>query len=173
MRDPRAKAVSTFYHEIFHHDDGLKNDHHWIGFGLKTIDEFVMAVLPALCRWLTIRYLIFTGAMAKQSTIFWYSDTLADPTRWHSDWLQSVGVHLPIHVVEDMANAATNDQFSFKTPGKNEHPGEVTAENEGTDETESLPSWKTEISPELMDSIDNIMHTWLSPAVLARVEALQ
>ena len=86
---------------------------------------------------------------------------------------RSVGVHLPVDVVEDMAIAATNDQFSFKTPGKNEHPGEVTAENEETDEAESLPSWKTEISPELMDSIDNTMHTWLPPVVLARIEALQ
>lgn len=174
MRDPRAQAVSTFYHEIVH--DHLESRYHWIGFGLNTVDEFVMATLPTLCQWLTIRYYIFAVAMEKQSTLFWYTDTFADPAHWHADWLASVGVHLPTPVVEEMATAATNDQFGFITSGKNEHPGEVSTENKGEDEQEdkeSHPTWKSEISAELMGRIDDIMRKWLPPALLARFELSQ
>lgn len=173
MRDPRAQAVSTFYHEIVHEHKETK--FHWIGYGLSTVDEFVMETLPTLCQWLTIRYLLFAGAMAEQSTLFWYTDTLANPTSWHSDWLNSVGVHLPAPVVEEMASAATNGEFGFTTQGKNEHPGEVSVEPETNDDVqeESLPTWKTEISPELMGRIDDIMRQWLPPALFARIKGEQ
>lgn len=132
-----------------------------------------MDTLPTLCQWLTIRYLLFAGAMAEQSTLFWYTDTLADPTKWHFDWLASVGVHLPVPVVEEMASAATNREFGFSTRGKNEHPGEGSAEPGENDEGELLPAWKREISPELMDRIDDIMHQWLPPVLLSKIKAAQ
>lgn len=165
MRDPRAQAVSTFYHTVV--NNHIEKQSKVVGTGQETVDEFVMAALPALCHWMTIRYFLFAGLMADQSTLFWYAESLADPWTWHMNWLSSVGLHLPAPVVEVMSNAASNGKFMFSTPGRNEHPGEIAPENE-----EVARSWKDGLSPHLMKKMDVVMHKWLPPAIRYKINAM-
>lgn len=166
MRDPRAQAVSTFYHTVV--NKYVERKSKAVGVGLETVDEYVMAVLPALCHWMTVRYFLFAGFMADQSTLFWYAESLADPWTWHKTWLSSVGLHLPPTVVEVMSNAAGSGKFMFSTPGRNEHPGEIATKEEG-----ATPRWKAGVSPHLMEKMDVIMHQWLPPVIRSKLNTMQ
>lgn len=167
MRDPRPQAVSTFYHEQLHPGRNPKQS---IGAGLDTVDDFVLAALPTLCQWMSLRYAFFTGPMAQQSTLFWYDDAVSDALTWHHNWLASVGLNLPEPAVEEMVQAATSGDFAFETRGRNAHPGED-VEGAG-EEDKSSRSWREEINPELMEEIEDTMRQWLPPEILARLEVL-
>lgn len=156
MRDPRAAAVSTFFHEALHPSPEQKVT---IGFDANTLDEFVLEMVPVLCQWVALRYLLFTAILGGQSTIFWYHDALLDAHRWHSDWIASVGLHLPETVVDEMADAALREDFNFETKGKNEHPG-----------ASQKPAWHDPLRPETLVALDVIVRKWLPPVVLAKLD---
>lgn len=167
MRDPRPQSVSTFYHLKVHHQ---KDDAKVIGSGLKAIDEFVLDALPDLCRWMSIRYALFTGPMHQQSTLFWYDDAVSDIVTWHQEWLASVGLNLTESVVERMAQAAERGEFDFNTLGRNDHPG---TDKEVPEEKEKAhASWKDGLNTEILEDLDDILRQWLPPVILARLKVL-
>ena len=163
MRDPRAAAVSTFFHEELHPSPKLKVT---VGFGADTLDEFVLEMVPVLCQWVALRYLLFTAILESQSTIFWYQDALSDARRWHYEWIASVGLHLPEAVVDEMADAASREDFRFETKGKNEHRGTIKAEKEAS----QRPTWHELLQPETLVALDIVMRKWLPPGVLAKLD---
>ena len=163
MRDPRAGAVSTFFHKQKHPSAQRLN--FVVGY-IYTLDEFTLAIAPLLCQWVTIRYFLFSGMLGPKSTLFWYDDALLDAHKWHSDWLAAVGVHLPEHVVEEMADAALREDFDFTTNGRNDHPG-VTEEVKQAQV--HRPTWKELLRPETLVELDVIARQWLPPEVLVRL----
>lgn len=167
MRDPRAGAVSTYFHEKLHVTVAKGGA---VGSGSETLDEFVLAVAPVLCQWLTLRYILFTDIMGALSTLFWYDDGLEEPFNWHSEWVASVGLHLPEPVVEEMADAALREEFDFDTKGRNKHPGVVQVK--GLEDTHS-PTWQELLKPETQVALDDILRNWLPPAVLVKFKLLQ
>ena len=169
MRDPRAGAVSTYFHEKIH--EKVYNKEGGVGASATTLDEFVLVMVPVLCQWLTLRYLLFTEVMGPQSTIFWYDDGLNDAVTWHKEWVASAGVHLPMTAVEVMADAALREDFAFDTKGKNTHPGETTTTKK-KEETDS-PTWQEVLSPETLMDVDVIARKWLPPAILAKLSLLE
>lgn len=74
LRDPRAEAVSMFLLEQQHAEamPGTGS----VGVGIDTVDEFVLATLPVICQWVSLRYIIFGGMLSEQSTICWYDDAM-------------------------------------------------------------------------------------------------
>lgn len=162
MRDPRAAAVSTFFHKELHPSPKRKVT---VGSGADTLDEFVLEMVPVLCQWVALRYLLFTAYLESQSTIFWYQDALLDARRWHYEWIASVGLRLPEAVVAKMADVALRENFRFETEGKNEHPGTITAEKEAS----QRPTWHDLLQPETLEALDIIMRKWLPPGILAKL----
>ena len=179
LRDPRAAAVSTFFHERTHHV--IKKDAIADG-SQDTIDEFVLAVLPSLCQWVAIRHILFAELLAEQSTIFWFEDAQGDPLRFHHEWLATAGLHLPTTVAEAATDAALRGDFNFTTKGQNKHPGEetiVAGVGKGAvaaadalvveEEKREKPTWKDVLTPETVEKVDAIVRNWLPPAILAKI----
>ena len=164
MRDPRAGAVSTFFHqEKYPRSKKLSS----VGGDIHALDEFTLAMAPVLCQWLTVRYLLFSAILGPKSTLFWYDDAFFDAQKWHYEWLAAVGVHLPERVVEEMADAALTEDFDFDTKGKNEHPG--VEEEEVKQEGVHRPTWQEILRPETLVELDVIARQWLPPAVLVKL----
>ena len=167
MRDPRAGAVSTFFHQQKY---PTSKKGFSVGGAIYTLDEFTLAMVPVLCQWLTVRYLLFSAILAPKSTLFWYDDAFLDSHKWHYEWLASVGVHLPEPVVEEMADAALRDDFDFNTSGKNDHPGVVEEVKIG--ETHRR-TWRDLLRPETLEGLDVIVRQWLPPAVLVTLNVAE
>lgn len=163
MRDPRAAAVSTFFHMEAHH---IRKPEEKVGFGTNTLDEFVLEMVPILCQWVALRYLLFSTILEQQSIILWYEDALLDAHRWHYEWVASVGLHLPDAVIEAMADAALREDFDFETEGKNEHPGVNTTSKGGASQR---PVWNNMLRPETLVALDLIARKWLPPVILAKL----
>ena len=151
------------------HASILKN-HGGVGVGLDTVDEFVLEALPVLCHWVSLRYIVFGGILGQQSTIFWYDDAMRDVSKWHRDWLASVGLHLPSTIVEAMIDVDLRGEFDFDTRGKNEHPED---DVELAEEAEPTPTWKDGLRPETVVQMDRIVQQWLPPVILAQIGAVR
>lgn len=166
LRDPRAEAVSTFLYEQQHAD--AMQVHGSVGAGLDTVDEFVLATLPVLCQWVSLRYILFDGLLSRQSTIFWYDDAMEDVSKWHRDWLASVGLHLPSTIVEAMVDVDLRGEFDFDTRrGKNDHPEDDTEQVRG--ETGATSTWRDRLRPDTLVEMDRIVQQWLPPVILSKI----
>lgn len=151
FRDPRPVVVSTFYHLEVHSNRQLGD-----------LEGFVKRELPIVCQWLAVRYLLFTGYLADQSTEFWYNDAMVNPLDWHYHWFYSVGLHLPFHVVEAAVQAAGADDLGFHHKKVDLHPGEEVRTEPGARRFED------EVSPEIVAIADEVLRTWLPPILLER-----
>lgn len=151
MRDPRAVAVSAYFHRLSY---GTLN-------GDAVKDKFILSLLVPVCQWLTLRHILFTGLMATQSTIYWYEDALADPLDFHNRWLESVGLRPPGFVLETAIHASLNQDFAFNWKGIDVHLG-------GEEAVEGR-SWKNEINPDMLDDMQDVLRVWLSPALQAKL----
>ena len=166
MRDPRAAAVSTFFHQE-RYPASKKPDA--VGGTIYEIDQFTLEMVPVLCQWITVRYLLFTAILGTKSTLFWYDDAFQDAHGWHHEWLASVGLHLPEPDVKDMADKALREEFPFDTKGKNDHPGVPEEEPQDQQEEVNRPTWREILRPETLLALDDIARQWLPPAVLVRL----
>ena len=157
MRDPRAIAVSLYYHMQVHPSKiyGINPPSE------RPVDEGVLELLPEACKWLAIRHILFEGLLPAINSIFWYQDSKDNPLTWHYRWAALAGLQLPSTLVESMASWAITGNFSFEVAGYNEHPGGEQAVNERT--------WRDEISPNALREMDIILNTWLPPVILARL----
>lgn len=158
IRDPRAVAVSTYFWIQTHLRDDLIRDHHpAIN---QTLDEAVLDILESVCRWTTIRDMVFNGYLSHNSTIFWYEDAQANPLEWHYRWTHMAGLLLPATWVENISELAANGTWSPLTIDINEHPGGLPPSPNRT--------WQQEVSPEKRNDMDGVLRQWLSPVLLAR-----
>lgn len=152
FRDPRAIAESTFYFQS--------------GYGLarrptENLDEFVSKYLPTICQWLAVRSIVFEGYAGANSTVFWYEDTIADPWKFHRDWLGSVGLSLPAEVVDGAVEAAMSGTFAFRSKGIDVHAGQ------GTDLQHR--SFENTLRNETLAQAISTMQTWLPPNFLTKL----
>lgn len=63
FRDPRAVVVSTFFHK-----KSRARERKGKPFS-KNIDEYVLEMLPTLCQWMVIRYIMFEAHLVHQSHV--------------------------------------------------------------------------------------------------------
>lgn len=157
MRSPQAVAVSTYFWVRTHADQERIQGHPALN---QTLDESMLEILASVCRWTTVRHIIFSGFLSESSTVFWYEDAKADPLEWHYRWTHMAGLRLPTSWVEDIAGLSGKGAWSAMTMGVNPHPG---GRNASVDRT-----WKDEVSPEIWDDMDDVLRRWLPPALLAR-----
>lgn len=152
FRDPRAIAVSTYYY-VLARDASVRLE--------QSVDDFVSRHLATLCKWLTIRSIVFEGYAPQNSTIFWYEDVVADPMRFHNQWLESVGLNLPERVIKKAVEAALRGEFAFKSVGIDAHAGQSMDLHKRT--------FETTLRNDTLVEAESILRTWLPPHFLARL----
>ncbi|CAM9129309.1 unnamed protein product [Ectocarpus sp. 8 AP-2014] len=151
MRDPRAVAVSSY----FHHVNSKKGGENFLK-RRPSLDEAVLEVLPQLCHLTTLRHIMFEGLLSDRSEIFWYEETLEDPFPWHYRWASFAGLILPRAWIDGMV-AVNQERLFF-----NRHPG-------GGKRT-AKRTWRDEVSPGIHHDMESILRKWLPPVLLARFE---
>jgi len=154
LRDPRPMAVSAYFHQLLNaprHVEGM------------TVDEFVIVMLPIICKWLSVRHFFFAELLAADSMIFWYEDALANPVRWHDMFFSLVGLKLPGSVVEKAASAASEggNIFGFPSKGMDPHPGGKDAQPDRT--------FRDELNATTLSTADDVLRVWLPPLVLDKL----
>ncbi|CAM9117189.1 unnamed protein product, partial [Ectocarpus sp. 13 AM-2016] len=146
IRDPRAVAVSTYFHHVWGNTNYLKQH--------PSLDETVLETLPHLCHWTTLRYIMFEGLLSDRSELFWYEEAVEDRFDWHYRWASFAGLILPGGWIDGMV--AANKQLTRFNP----HPG---GEKQSAKRT-----WRDEVSPGIREEMDSILRKWLPGVLLAR-----
>lgn len=156
FRDPRPMTVSSYFFLKAHPDIAQ--------YRVETVDDYVNRMLPILCQWVGIRYIVFQERLKEQSEIFFYSEALADPLAWHHQFLQWVGLQLPDPLIEAAADAAVRHTFSFDTKGgMDKHPGSLALQSANT-----TRSYRDDLAQETLDGMDDVLRTWLPPPLLEK-----
>ena len=158
FRDPRPVTVSAFYH-LYRNDRLI--------FFSGTVDDFVAAMLPVTTQWIAVRHILFEEIIQDRATSFWYRDAMEDPTQWHNRWLQTIGLQLPIEIIQIMVDTAVAGDFGIGGKGFDIHPGAET----GVNQTETVvKKFEDEVSPPLLAAADDILRQWLPNVFLRRLE---
>lgn len=154
MRDPRAVAVSTYFHLLRVHPASVH---------ALSADEFVLALLPTVCQWVSIRYLLFSELLVNTSKMFWYDDAKANPMEWHQQLLSFVGLRVPDGVVSMAADAAEQGGhiLGFPSKGVDKHEGGLKA-------TEDRLS-TDEVTATTLKKMDAVLRLWFPAAVLKQL----
>ncbi|CAM9983186.1 unnamed protein product [Ectocarpus sp. 12 AP-2014] len=150
IRDPRAVAVSTYFHHV--HGNKPKN---YLQLH-PSLDETVLEILPQLCHLTTLRHIMFEGLLSDRSEMFWYEETVEDPFDWHYRWAAFAGLLLPRGWLDGMV--AANQENTHLNP----HPGGA--------EQSANRTWRDEVSPGIRQEMDSILRKWLPGVLLARYE---
>ncbi|CAN0026612.1 unnamed protein product [Choristocarpus tenellus] len=145
IRDPRAAANSMFF--MLKKDFGERFKH--------TLDEYVLSVLPSYCQRTLFRVLLFGTVLRSRTLLLFYEDILAAKVASFGKLVRFFGMNLPGVVIEALENAP--DQ-PFE-----EHTGETRSAKQ-----ENQRSFKDEVSPETVFSMDEIMRGWLPSELLVR-----
>ncbi|CAM9437971.1 unnamed protein product [Ectocarpus fasciculatus] len=150
IRDPRAVAVSTYFHYLTQ----SKFPEHYLELH-PSLDEVVLEILPQLCHWTTLRHIMFEGLLSDRSELFWYEEAVEDPFDWHYRWASFAGLILPGGWIDGMV--AANEEETIL----NVHPG--------GEERSATRTWRDEVSPEIRQEMDSILRKWLPGVLLARL----
>lgn len=154
LRDPRAVVVSSFFY--------VKVQKPSAGQRLpgESVDSFAVRMLPTICRYVHLRWLLLQERMPDKTVEFMYDESLADPLGWHQRWLSSVGLTPPRSVVQEATDSALRREYDFKGKGVDEHPGGKAAT--------PARSWEDEISAEVVEQLNGICRVWLPPVLLEK-----
>lgn len=84
-----------------------------------SVDNYFQRVLPAICRWSNVRYLLFTQILGSRSILFWFEDLLVvDPVDFHGRLLSFAGLKLPLETVVNLARLASSGEGLHGFPVK-------------------------------------------------------
>lgn len=156
MRDPRPVTVSSYFQLRHQHSTWVDQD----GEVLQSVDEYFRGNLPIVCKWVSIRYLLFTELLANTSAVFWYDDAVADPVDWHDRYYSFVGINMPREVVNTAAREASRGGsiLGFHSKGLDKHPGGI--------KPSVTRSYRDELSRDSLTDMDDVLRLWLPPVVL-------
>ena len=150
LRDPRSVAVSSYFWLLAHRTLPIPNE--------QTLKDYVLKMLPTICQYVHLRYVLLHEGMSERMEEFEYEDSVANPLEWHQRWLAFVGLNLPEKVVREASDKNSKRQYSFAEKGFDEHPG-------GKSATPSR-SFRDEVSEEFEAEMDRIARIWLPPNIL-------
>lgn len=132
-----------------------------------TVDEYVLEFLPTACKWVSVRYILFTEVLAGRSALFWYDDAQESPEDWHEAFYGLTGLRMPPAVVTQAADVAAGRVSdsrlkSFPAKGLDVHLGE----EEG--EAQEPRTFRDEVLPETLLEMDAVLQAWLPPVLLRK-----
>eukprot|EP00903_Cladosiphon_okamuranus_P005694 g5656.t1 len=149
LRDPRAVAISSFFH-LKRHKNGRN----------ESAGEYAVRLLPTICRFVHLRWLLLQERMADKTVEFMYDESLGDPLGWHERWLSSVGLTPPKSVVQEATDTALRGEYGFAGKGVDKHVG-------GKEITPAR-TWEDEVSAEVAEQLNDICRVWLPPVLLEK-----
>ncbi len=134
-----------------------------------TLDEYVLGFLPTACKWVSVRYILFSHVLAGRSALFWYDDAKESPEDWHKGFYGLAGLQMPPAVVAKAAGVAAGTASdyrleSFPSKGMDVHLGEEGEEGE----TQERRTFRDEVLPETLLEMDAVLQTWLPPVLLQK-----
>lgn len=154
LRDPRAAVVSMYYY-------GKKNPgmsgQPKIG---ESVESFALRMLPTICGYVHLRYLLLSEAMPDKTVEFVYDESLMCPFGWHKRFLSLLGLAPPLPVIRNATDSALRNSFEFMSKGIDTHPG-------GT-AVGPTRSFEDEISAEVKGRLDDLCRIWLPPVLLEK-----
>lgn len=150
-RDPRAVTVSAYFHNIRSAPPSKKQTY-------GSVDEYFQQLLAPICMWTSIRHVLFTELLADQSQVFFFEDLLADPMDWFGRFLHFVGLNLPMDVV--LGISTEKGGLDGQSKRVNEHLGSPAQEGNRT--------FRGELGPDSLATMDDVMRAWLPPVLLKR-----
>lgn len=158
MRDPRAVTVSSYF-QLRRKKSPLLVDQHDKQ-ALQTVDGYFIENLATVCKWVSVRYLLFAEKLADRSEVFWYNDAVDNPVDWHTRYLSFVGIRLPRDEVTGAALVAgeVGGILGFPSKGLDKYLG--------GEEQVAARSYRDELSQASLAGMDDVLRVWLPPAVL-------
>lgn len=146
-------VVSSYFHHLRYRPNQVMD---------VSVDEYVVNILPAVCKWVAIRYILFGEILAEQSSMFWYDDARESPEDWQKQFFDFIGVRLPTEVVNRAAAVAVgrvqDERLSwFPIKGIDPHAEGVVRH-----------SYVDDLLPETLLRMDDALRAWLPPALLDR-----
>eukprot|EP00903_Cladosiphon_okamuranus_P005693 g5655.t1 len=154
LRDPRAVVVSSFFYLKTHESSAGRSRQP------ESVGEYAVRLLPTICRFVHLRWLLLQERMADRTVEFTYDESLADPLSWHERWLSSVGLTPPKSVVQEATDTALRGEFGFAGKGVDKHVG-------GKEATPAR-TWEDEVSAEVAEQLNDICRVWLPPVLLEK-----
>lgn len=161
MRDPRPVAISSYYHHKKYSRDIIGDN----------LEQYIAKILPRICMWTSIRYMLFAGTLGKQSTVFWYHEAIKDPFDWHHRFLDSVGLHLPLSMVESATDAAVREDFAFNFKPRDAHLKEEKSRSP-MNMVVAVESrlWENEVGKDMVEIMNKVVRVWLPPVILTKLD---
>lgn len=152
----RPIVVSAYFHMRRARPELLHN---------TSVDKFALKFLPAACKWVSIRYLLFGEILGHKSSLFWYDDALDNPREWHNDFYELVGLRMPMSVLAESVAVATGQVFDsrvagFPIKGIDVHSGGRASRTAGE------RTFRDEVSEATASKMDVMLQVWLPPAIL-------
>lgn len=154
LRDPRAAVVSMYYY-------GKKNKRARTSgrpFAGESVESFALRMLPTICGFVHLRYLLLLEVMPEKTVEFIYDESLACPLGWHRRLMSALGLAPPWTVLRNAMNTALRKDFGFMTKGIDTHPGGMPVG--------PTRSFENEISAEVKARLDDLCRVWLPPVLL-------
>jgi len=133
-----------------------------------TVDEYVLEFLPTACKWVSVRYILFSEVLADRSALFWYDDAQDSPENWHEAFYCLAGLLMPPAIVTQAAGVAAGRASdsrlkSFPSKGMDVHLGEE------EEEAQEPRTFRDEVLPETLVEMDAVLQTWLPPVLLRKL----
>lgn len=152
LRDPREVTISNYYYWIRKSPKKLER--------FKSKDEFFLVFLPSVCKWMSIRYLLFSELLEDRSSIFWYNDAVENPNAWFSQFFSLAGLNVPPAILNETVRAQEGGgvNLGFAEQRLDDHPNGTLSR-----------SYKDEISAETVKGVDDILRLWLPPDYLDKL----
>ncbi|CAM9100646.1 unnamed protein product [Scytosiphon promiscuus] len=161
LRDPRAVAVSSYFHQMLYRPDRTAER-------FESIESFVKAWLPTICQWFTVRYVLFTELLGPgKAEVFWYEDSQHDQVAWFHQFFAFVGLSVPDAVVRDTIETGSNGGGNGKVLG---FPSKGIDPHEGGEAAKADRTYRDEVDEATAAHMDDVLRVWLPPDLLGRFE---
>lgn len=147
-------VVSAYYHHVRNSPEQVLG---------VSLDQYVLMMLPTVCKWVAIRHLLFGDILAEKSSMFWYEDARERPEDVQRQFFDFVGVRVPNDVVKQSAAVAVGrakDKRASFFPIKGIDPHAKGATH----------SYRGDLLPETLLRMDDALRVWLPPVLLRRFE---
>lgn len=125
----------------------------------ESVESFALRMLPTICGFVHLRYLLLSEAMPDKTVEFIYNESLLCPFGWHKRMMSAAGLAPLWTALRNATNTAVGNDFVFMTDGIDSHP----RRREG-----STRSFEDEISAQVKSQLDDACRVWLPPVLLEK-----
>lgn len=159
LRHPGAVTVSAYYQ--FRRMKMLRADNEPNQNPMVDINTFFVAHLPAVTKWISVRYMVYTEMLPQNQTeIFFFEDAISDPVDWHRRFYSFAGLNLPPPMVHRAAEIAQNGRGSSNDTSLASEEAALIANSDR--------SFRDELKPDTLAYMESVLRIWLPSELLEK-----